>query len=62
MKYLETTIRFDIRYSQYLTLIESKHDLAKKVLTDAEKLMKRAVHVSPQLKFYLYYFMGYSNL
>ena len=55
-------MRFDIRYAQYLTLLEKKHELSKKVLTDADKLIKRTAHVSPQLKFYLAYFLGHSNL
>ena len=32
LKHLEAAIRFDVRYAQYLTMIEKKHELAKKVL------------------------------
>ena len=32
------------------------------MLVDAEKLVKRALHVSPQLKFYTYYLLGHAHL
>ena len=51
-----------MRYAQYLTLIDNKQDLAKKILTDSEKLVKRALHVSPQVKFYVYLLLGFTSL
>lgn len=59
---MEAAIRFDIRYAQYLSFIEKKHELAKKILTDTEKLLRRTVHVAPQLKFYVNYLLGHANL
>ena len=47
VRYLEMAVRFDVRYAQYLTFIDKKHELAKKVLMDAEKLLKRTIHISP---------------
>ena len=43
-------------------MIEHKHELAKKILTDSEKLIKRTIHISPQLKFYVNYLLGHANL
>lgn len=62
LKYLEVAVRFDVRYAQYLTLIDKKHDLAKKIIQDSEKLARRTLHISPQLKFYVHLFLGHSNV
>ena len=32
------------------------------MLADAEKLVKRALHVTPELKFYTYYLLGNAHL
>jgi len=58
---LESTIRFDIRYAQCLTYLEKKHDMAKRVLEDALKLSARTMHISPALKFYIHFLLGYAN-
>lgn len=55
-------MRFDARFAQYLTLLEKKHELARKVLVDSEKLLKRCLHISPQLKFYVNFLLGKSTL
>lgn len=44
---LETAIRFDLRHAQYLTLMELKHDEAKKILTESGKIAARCLYVSP---------------
>jgi len=62
LRCLDAAVRFDTRYAQYLSYIEKKHDLAKKILTDSEKLIKRTLHVSPQLKFYVNFLLGHANL
>ena len=43
-------------------MIEKKHELAKKVITDSEKMIKRILHISPQLKFYVNFLLGHSNV
>lgn len=40
------------------TVSRPQHELAKKILGDSEKLMKRTLHVSPMLKFYVFFLMG----
>jgi hypothetical protein len=44
---LGLAIRFDIRYSQYCIMIQEKYELAKKVLLDTQKLIRRTLYVSP---------------
>lgn len=66
-------MRFDARYSQFLSLlakasapaatsVSGQHDLARKILADTEKLTKRTLHLSPMLKFYVQYLLGQVNL
>mmetsp|Transcript_14713 Transcript_14713/g.19940 ORF Transcript_14713/g.19940 Transcript_14713/m.19940 type:complete len:209 (+) Transcript_14713:633-1259(+) len=54
-------IRFDIRYSQYCVILQSKYELAVKLLKDTLKLIDRTLFVSPQLKFYCQFLLGLSN-
>lgn len=46
---LETLIRLDLRYSQYLMMIEKKHEDAKAVLLVTDKLAARTLYLCPQL-------------
>jgi hypothetical protein len=46
---LETLIRLDLRYSQYLMMIERKHTEARAVLLVADKLAARTLYLCPQL-------------
>lgn len=73
LRHLESAVRFDVRYSQYLAMLAKpgngsnavsrpQHELAKKILGDSEKLMKRTLHISPMLKFYVLFLLGQSNL
>jgi len=59
---LEAIVRFDLRYAQYLSLIQSKHDEAKLVLLEAQKVLQRTLYITPQLQFYLSFLLGYVNL
>jgi hypothetical protein len=70
---LELAVRFDARYSQFLTMLPKQgaavptptlqqHDLAKRILIDTEKLTKRTLHLSPMLRFYVQYLLGQTNL
>jgi len=54
-------IRFDLRYAQYCVVIQDKADLAKKVLSDTQKLIDRCLYCPPQLKFYCAYLLGLSS-
>jgi len=47
---LDYAIKFDIRYALYLTQVDKKHELARKVLLDTEKLASRTIGLSPSLK------------
>ena len=58
---LHLAIRFDVRYSQYCLVIQQKPDLAKKVLTDTQKLIDRCLYPSPQLKFHCCYLLGLAS-
>jgi len=58
---LESLIRLDLRYSQYLTLIEKRHQEAKSVLAIADKLAVRTIYLCPQLKFYQAFLLGHVN-
>lgn len=58
---LEAAIRFDLRHAQYLTLIELKHEDAKRILQDSGKIAARCLYVSPQLKFYQACLLGHVN-
>jgi len=58
---LAMAIRFDLRYSQYCIIIQEKSELAKKVLTDTQKLIERCLFCAPQLKFYCSYLLGLSS-
>jgi hypothetical protein len=58
---LALAIRFDLRYSQYMIIIQQKNDLAKRVLTDAQKLIERCLFCAPQLKFYCCYLSGLAS-
>lgn len=58
---LPLAIRFDLRYSQYMIIIQQKNDLAKRVLTDAQKLIDRCLYCAPQLKFYCCYLSGLAS-
>lgn len=73
LRHLETAVRFDARYAQYLTMLvkpappssekpPSQHDTARKLLIDTEKLLKRTLHASPMLKFYVSFLLGHTNL
>jgi hypothetical protein len=59
---LETLIRLDLRYSQYLTMIEKKHIEAKDVLLVTDKLADRTLYLCPQLQFYQALLQGHVNL
>jgi len=58
---LESAVRFDLRYSQYLTLIEHQHEQAKAVLQDTAKLVARCLYASPQLRFYQALLLAHVN-
>lgn len=47
LKNLEDLLRFDLRYAQYLTLIQHKHQEAKEVLADTASLVSRCLYLSP---------------
>lgn len=47
LKSLEALIRFDLRYAQYLTTLEQRHEAAKSVLVDTAKLVARCLFVTP---------------
>jgi len=47
LKSLEALIRFDLRYAQFLTTLERKHEVAKAVLSDTAKLVARCLFVAP---------------
>ena len=59
---LPTTIRFDIRYAQYLIMIQHKNEVALKVLADTSKLLDRTLYPNPQHKFYCAYLTGLANI
>lgn len=58
---LPLAIRFDVRYSQYCLVIQFKPELAKKVLTDTQKLIDRCLFPSPQLKFHCCYLLALAS-
>lgn len=58
---LPMAIRFDLRYAQYCIVIQEKNELAKKVLTDSQKLIDRCLYCAPQLKFYCTYLLGLAS-
>jgi len=58
---LENAIRLDLRHAQYLSLVEAKHDEAKKLLQDCAKITTRTLYVNPQLKFYQFFLLGHVN-
>jgi hypothetical protein len=58
---LPMAIRFDMRYSQYLIVIQEKNELSKKVLSDTQKLIERCLYCPPQLKFYCSYLLGLAS-
>lgn len=63
-----------MRYAQYLAMLPKpsssetvtatrpQHELARKILADTEKLIKRTLHIAPMLKFYVMFLLGQSNL
>ena len=58
---LSLAIRFDVRYAQLCCVLQQKHELARKVLKDTEKLVKRTLFVSPQLQFYTEFLSGLAD-
>jgi hypothetical protein len=44
---MPTTIRFDIRYAQFLILLQGKNEIALKVLADTHKLLERTLYPNP---------------
>lgn len=58
---LESLIRFDLRYAQFLTMITKRHVDAAAVLNDTAKLIPRCLYPSPQLKFYRTFLVGHVN-
>lgn len=56
------TIRFDIRYAQFLIMISNKNDTALRVLADTQKMLERTLYPNPQQKFYCAYLTGLANL
>jgi hypothetical protein len=58
---LPMAIRFDLRYSQYCIVIQEKFEIAKKVLTDTQKLIDRCLFCAPQLKFYCAFLCGLAS-
>lgn len=42
------TIRFDIRYAQFLIMISNKNDTALRVLADTQKMLERTLYPNPQ--------------
>jgi len=58
---LDNLVRFDLRYAQYLTMIQHKHSEAEGVLARTEKLVSRCLYLCPQLKFYQSFLMGHVN-
>lgn len=44
---LENAIRLDLRHAQYLSLVEAKHEEAKKILGDCAKITTRTLYVNP---------------
>ena len=59
---LATLIRLDLRYAQYLSLIENQHEQSKIVLQTAASLVKRVLYLSPQLQFMSQFLLGHVNL
>lgn len=59
---LATLIRLDLRYAQYLSLIQAQHEQAKIVLQTAASLVKRVLYLSPQLQFLSEFLLGHVNL
>lgn len=58
---LESLVRFDLRYAQYLTMIRQEHEQAEGILTDTAKLVPRCLYLSPQLRFYQAFLVGHVN-
>ncbi len=72
LRHLELVVRFDVRYAQFLAMLpkpsseaaapKPQHELARKILLDTEKLIKRTLHIGPMLKFYVNFLLGWANL
>jgi hypothetical protein len=41
------TVRFDIRYAQFLIMISNKNDVALKVLADTQRMIDRSLYPNP---------------
>ena len=39
-----------------------QHELARKILQDSEKLIKRTLHIAPMMRFYVNFLLGWTNL
>jgi hypothetical protein len=61
LKNLDVLIKFDIRYSHLLIMIDGRYETAVKVLGDVIKLIDRCIYINPSQKFLALFLHGVAN-
>jgi len=58
---LDNLVKVNIRYAQALSTLDTKYDLALRVLADTLKITERCLYLNPYHQYMAHYLIGYCN-